>query len=98
MRESFAGAARSDVGVQIELHAEMGGAVDAALVAGRVIGVRDRPENDAVGGTRRLWGWKPSSRRAISSSSTRLGCACGDFDHITRCRPGDSTTFVEVVS
>ena len=48
MRHAGAGAGGADIGVEVELDAELGRDVDAAFVARRVVEMRDRPEDDAV--------------------------------------------------
>jgi hypothetical protein len=50
MRHAGPGPRRSDVGEQVQFHTEGGRDVDPAPVAGRVVEMRDRSEQDAVGG------------------------------------------------
>ncbi len=51
-RKPFACLRGPDVGEQVEPLAQRARRVDAALVGGRIVVVRDRPEDDAVGGLR----------------------------------------------
>ena len=53
-REIRARLRRADVGEQVEPLAQRAGRVDAAFVGRRIVVVRDRPEDHAVGGLRRL--------------------------------------------
>jgi hypothetical protein len=45
-----------------------------------------------------LVGNEPPGGLGGNGCASELGCVCGDFDHIACGRPGDSTTFVEIIS